>query len=54
MRFKFENISSSTTIEGLAYTPPSDLCPKPSEHEGVSWSMVGKGIVLSMGQGIAR
>ena len=53
MRFKFENISTSTTSEGLVYTPSSDLCPAPSEHEGVNWKMVGKGIALSMGQGIA-
>ena len=53
MRFKYENISTSTTTEGLAYTPSSDLCPIPSEHEVVNWNMVGKGIALSMGQGIA-
>ena len=53
MRFKFENISTSTTSEGLVYTPSSDLCPLPSEHEGVDWQMVGNGIALSMGQGIA-
>ena len=54
MRFKFENISTSTTSEELRYTPSSDLCPLPSEHEEVNWKMVGKGIALSMGQGIAR
>ena len=53
MRFKFENISTSTTSEGLVYSHSSDLCPTPSEHEGVNWQMVGKGIALSMGQGIA-
>ena len=53
MRFKFENISTSTVIEGLVYNPSSDLCPLPSEHEGVDWQMVGNGIALSMGQGIA-
>ena len=53
MRFKFENISTSTTSEGLVYNPTIDLCPVPSEHEGVNWNMVGKGIALSMGQGIA-
>ena len=53
MRFKYENISTSTSSEGLIYTPSSDLCPVPSEHEGVNWNMVGKGIALSMGQGIA-
>ena len=53
MRFKFENISTSTTSEGLVYTPSSDLCPVPSEYEEVDWNMVGKGIALSMGQGIA-
>ena len=52
MRFKFENISTSTTSEGLVYTPSSDLCPVPSEYEEVDWNMVGKGIALSMGQGI--
>ena len=52
MRFKFENISTSTSNEGLVYAPSSELCPVPSEHEGVNWQMVGKGIALSMGQGI--
>ena len=53
MRFKYENISASTTSEGLIYNPSSELCPVPPEHTGVNWEMVGKGIALSMGQGIA-
>ena len=43
------NLSNSTLNEGPIHVP---ICPGLSENKEVDWFMVGKGIALSMGQGM--
>ena len=44
-------LSNSTLEEGLIHVP---ICPVPSENKEIDWFLVGKGIALSMGQGMLR
>ena len=43
------SLSNSTLNEGPIHVP---ICPGLSENKEVDWFMVGKGIALSMGQGM--
>ena len=43
------SLSNSTLEEGLIHVP---ICPVPSENKEIDWFLVGKGIALSMGQGM--
>ena len=43
------SLSNSTLNEGPIHVP---ICPVLSENKEIDWFMVGKGIALSMGQGI--
>ena len=42
-------LSNSTLYEGPIHVP---ICPVLSENKEIDWFMVGKGIALSMGQGM--
>ena len=42
-------LSNSTLSEGPIHVP---ICPVLSENKEIDWFMVGKGIALSMGQGM--
>ena len=43
------SLSNSTLNEGPIHVP---ICPVLSENKEIDWFMVGKGIALSMGQGM--
>ena len=43
------SLSNSTLNEGPIHVP---ICPNLSENKEIDWFMVGKGIALSMGQGM--
>ena len=43
------SLSNSTLQEGRIHIP---ICPVPLENKEIDWFMVGKGIALSMGQGM--
>ena len=43
------SLSNSTLSEGPIHAP---ICPVLSENKEIDWFMVGKGIALSMGQGM--
>ena len=43
------SLSNSTLNEGPLHVP---ICPVLSENKEIDWFMVGKGIALSMGQGM--
>ena len=43
------SLSNSTLQEETIHIP---ICPVPSENKEIDWFMVGKGIALSMGQGM--
>ena len=44
-----KSLSNSTLSEGPIHVP---ICPVLSENKEIDWFMVGKGIALSMGQGM--
>ena len=43
------SLSNATLQEGPIHVP---ICPVLSENKEIDWFMVGKGIALSMGQGM--
>ena len=43
------SLLNSTLSEGPIHVP---ICPVLSENKEINWFMVGKGIALSMGQGM--
>ena len=45
-----ENMSDS--MQGAFNYSNKIICPIPIENDGIDWTLVGKGIALSMGQGI--
>ena len=44
-----DSLSNSTLQEGPIHIP---ICPVLSENKEIDWFLVGKGIALSMGQGM--